>query len=68
MWTKARSLAALEGRLPDAYTVEVSFRRPILLPGRVAFGELDAGDGAISFGVRDTRKGSSHLVGSVRPA
>jgi len=66
MWTKARSLAALEGRLPDAYTVEVSFRRPILLPGRVAFGELPDGGGQISFGVRDVRKGSSHMVGSVR--
>jgi acyl dehydratase len=68
MWTKARSLAALEGRLPEAYSVEVSFRRPILLPGKVVFGELDGADGAISFGVRDAGKGSSHLVGSVRAA
>ncbi|MGH3477192.1 MAG: MaoC/PaaZ C-terminal domain-containing protein, partial [Nocardioidaceae bacterium] len=30
MWTKARCLAALQGRLPQAYTVEVAFRRPIL--------------------------------------
>ena len=34
MWTKARCLAALERRLPDAFAVEVRFRRPILLPGR----------------------------------
>ena len=27
MWTKARCLAALEGRLPDAYTVDVGSRR-----------------------------------------
>jgi acyl dehydratase len=67
MWTKARSLAALEGRLPDAYTVEVSFRRPILLPATVAFSELGATAGAISFGVRDAKKGTPHLVGSVRP-
>jgi acyl dehydratase len=68
MWTKARSLAALEGRLPDAYTVEVSFRRPILLPAKVAFGEAQAADGGISFGVRDAHKDSSHLIGSVRPS
>ena len=65
MWTKARCLAALENRLGDAYTVEVAFKRPILLPGKVAFGELDSGDGEISFAVRDARKGTSHLVGAV---
>jgi acyl dehydratase len=40
MWTKARCLAAL--RLPDAFTAEVRFKQPILLPGTVTFGE--AGD------------------------
>ena len=35
MWTKARCLAALEPRLPDAFTVEVAFRKPILLPATV---------------------------------
>lgn len=35
MWTHARLLAALEPRLPDAYAVEVAFRRPILLPATV---------------------------------
>jgi acyl dehydratase len=69
MWTKARALAALEGRLPHAYTVEVAFKRPILLPGKVVFGELvDGAEGGISFGVRDARKDSTHLVGSVGPA
>ena len=34
MWTKARCLAALEPRLPDAFMVEVAFKRPILLPGQ----------------------------------
>ncbi len=37
MWTKARALAALESRLPDAFAVDVRFRRPILLPARVEF-------------------------------
>jgi MaoC dehydratase-like protein len=37
MWSKARCLAALEGRLPDRYTVDVAFRRPILLPATVTF-------------------------------
>jgi acyl dehydratase len=64
MWTKARSLAALEGTLPAAYTVEVSFRRPILLPATVEFAEA-AVDGGLRFGVRDAKKGKPHLDGSV---
>jgi hypothetical protein len=39
MWTKARCLAAL--RLPDAFEAEVRFRKPILLPSDVTFGERD---------------------------
>ena len=39
MWTKARCLAAL--RLPDAFTVDVRFKKPILLPSTVTFGEAE---------------------------
>jgi hypothetical protein len=39
MWTKARCLAAL--RLPDAFTAEVRFRKPVLLPSQVTFGEAE---------------------------
>ncbi len=67
MWTKARCLAALESRLPDSYTVEAAFKRPILLPATVAFGERGSvGDaGGLRFGVRDARKGTPHLQGRV---
>ncbi len=37
MWTHARALAALEPRLPDSYTTDVRFTKPILLPARVDF-------------------------------
>lgn len=67
MWTQARALAALEGRLPSAYTAEVAFKRPILLPARVAFAERDAGEGATEIVVCDARKGTPHLVGRVAP-
>jgi acyl dehydratase len=33
MWTKARCLAAFEGRLPDAYAIEVRFKAPLRIPG-----------------------------------
>lgn len=64
MWTKARCLAALHPQLPQAFTVQVAFKRPILLPGTVSFAELRAGDG-IRFGVRDARRETRHLDGLV---
>ncbi len=67
MWTKARCLAALQSRLPDAFAVEVRFRKPILLPGAVAFSSSDDGE-AIDFAVRGARKGELHLEGRVEPA
>lgn len=45
MWSKARCLAALEGRLPDGYEVDVRFKAPILLPGAVDFSTSPTGDG-----------------------
>ena len=36
MWSMARCLAFYEGRLPAAYTVDVRFKLPILLPATVA--------------------------------
>jgi len=66
MWTKARCLAALESRLPDAFSVEVSFRKPIFLPSRVELlsGEEEEG---IEFAVRDAKRGTSHLEGRAQP-
>jgi acyl dehydratase len=59
MWTKARCLAALGPELPDAFAVEVRFRKPILLPGKVTFAE----DEQLRFAVRSD--GKVHLDGSV---
>jgi hypothetical protein len=66
MWTKARCLAALEGRLPDAFSAEVRFRKPIRLPGRVEF-LSDTGDDRIEFSVRDAKRHTPHLDGHVEP-
>jgi len=62
MWTKARCLAALESRLPDAFAVDVRFRKPIRLPGRVEF-LSDTGSDEIHFAVRDAGKQIPHLDG-----
>ena len=66
MWTKARCLAALESRLPDAFAVEVRFRRPIVLPATVEFGSA-ADDGEVEFAVRDARLHTPHLDGRLWP-
>jgi hypothetical protein len=66
MWTKARCLAALESRLPDAFQVDVRFRKPILLPGRVEFASSSQ-DEDIAFAVRDAKRGTPHLDGRVAP-
>lgn len=63
MWTKARALAALESTLPTAYAVDVSFRKPILLPGRVTFAHQDG-----QFTVRSAKRPEIiHLEGTVTP-
>jgi acyl dehydratase len=64
MWTKARCLAALDPRLPDAFTVEVEFKKPILLPATVEFQEQAEATG-IRFAVRGAGKGTPHLDGRV---
>jgi acyl dehydratase len=72
MWTTARCLAALGSQLGGrgaGYTVDVAFRKPILLPATVAFAEA-AGPaaGSIAFGVRDAKRAAPHLDGLVTAA
>jgi acyl dehydratase len=64
MWLKARTLAALEGRLPDAYTVDVAFKLPVLLPATLSLAAAAAGDGW-TLDVRSAKSGKPHLAGSV---
>lgn len=66
MWTKARCLAALDNRRPDAFRAHVAFRRPILLPAKVQLAAAEC-DGGLNFAVRDARKGTPHLDGEIRP-
>jgi hypothetical protein len=61
MWSKARCLAALEGRLPEVYTVEVAFKLPILLPATVAL--RTSGDW--KFSLHDAKSAKPHLAGTV---
>ena len=66
MWTKARCVAMLENRLPDAVTVEVAFRKPVLLPSTVAFGTV-ASDGGWDFSLHRRNSETLHLLGRASP-
>jgi acyl dehydratase len=63
MWLKARTLAALQPELPAAFTTEVRFKLPVLLPATVAFSSAPEGTGR-RFAVHDAKKGKPHLAGS----
>lgn len=67
MWSKARCLAALEGRLPRAYTVDVRFQLPILLPAKVGFSETTTKAGVTEFALHNVRNRKPHLSGTVTP-
>jgi acyl dehydratase len=67
MWTKARCLAALDNRLPEAFAVDVSFRKPILLPARVKFASAEEIDEVVAFAVRDSKRQTPHLEGRLVP-
>jgi hypothetical protein len=67
MWTKARCLAALQGHLPGAFTVDVAFKRPVRLPATVAFTSWIDEDERL-FALRDAPSGKPHLTGAVSPS
>ncbi|MGI8523791.1 MAG: MaoC family dehydratase [Nocardioides sp.] len=67
MWSLARCVAAVENRLPDAVTVEVAFKKPILLPGSVGFGVSTHDDG-LAFALTSPEDGAPHVVGRTSAA
>jgi acyl dehydratase len=65
MWVKARCLAAVDAHLPDAYTVDVRFKLPMLIPAKAAFSTSAREDGSRIFAVHDARSGKPHVSGTV---
>jgi acyl dehydratase len=66
MWVKARVLGALSGRLPDAFTVDVTFRKPLFLPSTVTLSTAPAG-GGWDVAVRNATSATEHVIGTIRP-
>ncbi|RLV49258.1 hypothetical protein D9V37_11975 [Nocardioides mangrovicus] len=62
MCTLARSVAALDNRLPEAATVVAEFKKPVFLPAKVAFGSR-IGHDDVEFSLTRPKDGAPHLVG-----
>jgi len=67
MWTLARSVAAIENRLPDAVTVEAAFKKPVLLPATVRYSARQD-DAGWAFAMTNPSDGSPHVLGRTTPA
>jgi acyl dehydratase len=65
MWLEARTLAGIEARLPQAFTVDVAFQAPVLLPSTLSLVTARDGD-TWRLDVR-SKSGKPHLTGSVTP-
>jgi hypothetical protein len=64
MWTKARCLAAFEGRTGETYEIDAEFKSPLRIPGRVHFRSGGRGD-AWRFRVEAPDGERAHLIGSI---
>jgi acyl dehydratase len=61
MWSLAHALAALQGRLEPAFTVDARFEKPLFIPAKVEFAT-----GENAFVVRDaTKPDTVHLHGKI---
>ena len=62
MWAKAAALSELQDKLPDAFTVRVDFRKPLLLPSTAEFASR-VEDDRVDFSLRNAETGEPHLIG-----
>ena len=68
MWTLARVVASLEGRVPERLTLDARFEKPVLLPARTALTTVGAADGW-RMALHDARDGDvRHCTVEVAPA
>lgn len=68
MWSKAKCLSVMD--LPEAYTVDVAFKLPILLPSEVELigDNLDKlqKDGTVEFDLYSAKNDKPHLAGTIK--
>ena len=66
MWSASRALGAVSNRTPDRFTYAVEFRKPIFIPSSVEF-VAQEGDSSWDLALTNARKGTVHMLGSIRP-
>jgi hypothetical protein len=66
MWTLARSLAAFEGRHPEAHTSEVAFQAPLRIPGKARLADAPS-DAGWDFSLERPDGERAHVVGTIEP-
>lgn len=65
MWLKARTAAELQDQLRgDDYTIEVAFKRPVLLPSSVML-KYNPGDRGTDFILMDPDGQTPHMIGGI---
>ena len=66
MWTKARTMAALEQFRPEgACSLAVQFKLPVFLPGKVQL-QMKQGNNTCTFEVRDSKGVKPHMTGVLK--
>jgi acyl dehydratase len=65
MWMNARALAGIEDRLPERFSAEVAFDRPMLLPTTVKL-EVAEQEGGLAIALRDEESDTPNMSGVVR--
>lgn len=65
MWSAAKILGAVEGRVPGKVAYAVKFGKPILLPSSVNV-YADRVEGGWDLALRNPKKGYPHLTGTLR--
>jgi hypothetical protein len=63
---KANCLSMYEGRLPNAFVVDVQFKLPVLLPAKVGFQSAVNSKVETHFAVFDAKSGKPHLAGMIK--
>src|SRR5215217_829149 len=64
MWTKARCLAAFEGRIPEQCAIFTQFTSPVLLPAKAIFHSKHA-DAGWSYELRNSAQTKTYLTGDI---
>jgi hypothetical protein len=60
---KAQCLSMYEGRLPNAFVLDVQFKLPVLLPAKVGFQSAVNSKVETHFAVFDAKSGKPHVAG-----